>query len=173
MSEPFVGEIRIFAGNFAPRGWAFCEGQLLTVADNDALFSLIGTFYGGDGRTTFGLPDLRGRVPVHQGTGPGLSGYSVGQKGGAEEITLTSAQLPAHTHAFSASTSGGTSASPQDKVVASAPSVTTFIAEAPSTPLAASMVGDAFPGSAAHENRMPSIAIHYIIALTGIYPSRN
>ncbi|MBD3756388.1 MAG: phage tail protein, partial [Gammaproteobacteria bacterium] len=100
MSEPFVGEIRMFAGNFAPRGWAFCDGQLLAVSQNDALFSLLGTIYGGDGRTTFGLPDMRGRIPVHQGSGPGLSPRRLGSKSGAETETLTVNQMPSHTHFF-------------------------------------------------------------------------
>jgi microcystin-dependent protein len=98
MSEPYVGEIRMFAGNFAPRGWAFCDGQLLAVAQNDALFSLLGTIYGGDGRTTFGLPDLRGRVPIHAGSGPGLSPRRLGEKGGQEDVTLSLNELPQHDH---------------------------------------------------------------------------
>ena len=107
MSEPYVGEIRMFAGNFAPRGWAFCDGQLLAVSQNDALFSLFGTIYGGDGRTTFGLPDLRGRIPLHQGHGPGLSERRLGSKGGGENETLTINQMPSHTHIFSATTLPG------------------------------------------------------------------
>ena len=100
--EPFVGEIRMFAGNFAPRGWAFCDGQLLSVSDNDALFSLLGTIYGGDGRTTFGLPDLRGRIPIHAGQGSGLSNRRLGSKGGAEQVTVTVNQTPTHTHDWKA-----------------------------------------------------------------------
>ena len=107
MSEPFVGEIRMFAGNFAPRGWAFCDGQLLATSQNDALFSLLGTIYGGDGRTTFGLPDLRGRIPVHAGTGPGLSPRRLGAKAGAEKVTLTVNELPSHTHDLVASNQAG------------------------------------------------------------------
>ena len=103
MSEPFVGEIRMFAGNFAPRSWALCDGQLLQVSQNDALFSLQGTIYGGDGRTTFGLPDLRGRIPIHQGTGPGLNQRRLGSKGGEERVTLTASQLGSHRHSWSAS----------------------------------------------------------------------
>src|SRR6056297_3180065 len=98
MSEPFVGEIRMFAGNFAPRGWAFCDGQLLAVSQNDALFSLLGTIYGGDGRTTFALPDMRGRFPLHPGNGPGLPSYRQGQRGGRPELTLNQTELPAHSH---------------------------------------------------------------------------
>ena len=109
MSEPFVGEIRMFAGNFAPRGWAFCDGQLLAVSQNDALFSLLGTIYGGDGRTTFGLPDMRGRIPIHAGHGPGLSERRLGAKGGAEQVTLTVNQMPSHGHPARADTAIGTS----------------------------------------------------------------
>ncbi|MEQ9567295.1 MAG: tail fiber protein, partial [Pseudomonadales bacterium] len=104
MSEPFVGEIRMFAGNFAPRGWAYCDGQLLAVSQNDALFSLLGTIYGGDGRTTFGLPDMRGRIPLHAGTGPGLSPRRLGSKSGSEKETLTVNQLASHSHGFNANT---------------------------------------------------------------------
>ncbi|MDF1642497.1 phage tail protein, partial [Thalassolituus oleivorans] len=104
MSEPFVGEIRMFAGNFAPRGWAFCDGQLMAVSQNDALFSLLGTVYGGDGRTTFGLPDMRGRLPVHQGQGPGLSLRRLGARYGEENVTLTVNEIPPHSHGFMAST---------------------------------------------------------------------
>ncbi len=172
MSEPFIGEIRLFAGLFAPVGWAFCDGSPLAIADNDALFSLIGTTYGGDGQETFNLPDLRGRVPVHQGSGPGLSSYVAGQTGGVESVALTTSQLPAHTHASTASTAAGASANPQGNVVASSPSVTMFIADAPSLALAPSAVTPA-GGSQPHENRMPFIAVNYIISLFGIFPSAS
>ena len=112
MADPFVGEIRMFAGNFAPRGWAFCDGQLLAVSQNDALFSLFGTIYGGDRRTTFGLPDLRGRVPVHEGNGPGLSDVRLGAKGGAETVTLTTQEIPPHSHTVKAYSSPGSTSSP-------------------------------------------------------------
>ena len=112
MSEPFVGKIRMFAGNFAPRGWAFCDGQLLAVSQNDALFSLLGTIYGGDGRTTFGLPDLRGRIPIHAGTGPGLSPRSLGNKAGTEIETLTVNQIPSHTHSWQATSDDAQDRSP-------------------------------------------------------------
>ena len=105
MASPFIGQITLFAGNFAPRGWAFCNGQLLSIAQNTALFSILGTTYGGNGQTTFALPDLRGRVPVHAGQGPGLSNYDLGQQGGAESVTLTTAQMPAHTHPANANAS--------------------------------------------------------------------
>ncbi|HZD04287.1 MAG TPA: tail fiber protein, partial [Longimicrobiales bacterium] len=119
MSEPFVGEIRMFAGNFAPRGWAFCDGQLLAVSQNDALFSLLGTIYGGDGRTTFGLPDCRGRIPLHAGSGPGLTPRALGSKGGAGKVTLTVNQLPSHTHPLQGSTDNGLDPNPGGNLLAS------------------------------------------------------
>src|ERR671921_268521 len=122
MAQPYVGEIRMFAGNFAPAGWMFCEGQLLPISENETLFQLIGTTYGGDGQSTFALPDLQGRVPIHMGSGPGVSQtYQIGEAGGVEQVTLTTAQIPAHNHAWLASTGGGTSNTPQDNVTASPP----------------------------------------------------
>ncbi|WP_372728695.1 phage tail protein [Nocardioides sp.] len=170
MSEPFIGEIRIFAGNFAPRGWAFCQGQLLSISTNDALFSLIGTTYGGDGRNTFALPELRGRLPIHQGTGPGLTPRPIGQQGGAEQVALDSTHVPQHGHGFQASTAAGSSSTPESNVVATAPSVTAFLQDAPTI---GTVTTTGSFGSQPHENRMPAMAIHYIIALTGLYPSRN
>ena len=115
MSEPFTGEIRMFAGNFAPRGWAFCDAQLLSVSQNNALFSLFGTIYGGDGRTTFGLPDMRGRIPLHQGQGPGLSNRRLGSKGGSEKVTLTTNQLASHAHDMNANTAAADTSAPQGR----------------------------------------------------------
>lgn len=174
MSEPFVGEIKMFAGNFAPRGYAFCDGQLLAVSQNDALFSLLGTIYGGDGRTTFGLPDMRGRLPVHQGQGPGLSSRRLGAKGGAENTTLRVDQLPPHSHAFvgSASTVGVTDTA-AGGVRASGGSIPGYRAvAAPSATMRAETIGNT-GGSASHSNLMPSQCVHFIIALVGIYPSRQ
>src|SRR6201996_1656006 len=132
MSSPFVGEIRMFAGNFAPAGWAFCNGALLPISENDVLFNLIGTTYGGDGQETFALPDLQGRVPVHMGQGPGLrQSYVVGELGGAEEVTLSGQQLPQHGHAMMASTGPGGSPDPAGNVVGSPPAVTLFSREVP------------------------------------------
>ncbi len=171
MSEPFVGEIRMFAGNFAPRGWAFCDGQLLAVSQNDALFSLLGTIYGGDGRTTFGLPDLRGRLPIHAGHGPGLTERRLGAKGGAENVTLTVNQMPTHEHRFQAA---ATTASSRDPV-GNVPAEATFDAYSedlspfPLSNQAISNVG----GSRSHTNLMPFLCVHFIIALVGIYPSRH
>lgn len=170
MSEPFVGEIRMFAGNFAPRGWAFCDGQLLAVSQNDALFSLLGTIYGGDGRTTFGLPDVRSRIPLHQGTGPGLSQRRLGSKGGEENVTLTTNQLASHSHDFNASTSSVAVQTPQGKVLGAGGPY--YINEAANANMATQAIADT-GGNQAHTNLMPTLCIHYIVALVGIYPSRN
>lgn len=173
MSEPFVGEIRMFAGNFAPRGWAFCDGQLLAVSQNDALFSLLGTIYGGDGRTTFGLPDLRGRVPIHAGTGPGLTNRRLGAKGGQEHVTLTASQMPSHSHAVRGTNNTGESSTAINNVPAQS---TTIELYAPATAPDINMAAQAVPnvgGSQSHNNLMPTICINFIIALFGIYPSRQ
>ena len=173
MSEPFVGEIRMFAGNFAPRGWAFCDGQLLAVSQNDALFSLLGTIYGGDGRTTFGLPDLRGRIPLHQGQGPGLSSRRLGSKGGSENETLTTNQLASHTHDWNANTAAATGTAPQGKVLAAPTSGVRLYRQVTQDNNAASTVIANTGGSRSHTNLMPTLCINFIIALVGIYPSRH
>jgi microcystin-dependent protein len=172
MSEPFVGEIRMFAGNFAPRGWAFCDGQLLAVSQNDALFSLLGTIYGGDGRTTFGLPDCRGRIPIHAGHGPGLSERRLGAKGGAEKVTLTVNQLPSHTHGpLKATTQTATDALPDSRLTAQTDAAL-YINDTPIGGFNAASITDV-GGSQPHTNMMPSLCVHFIIALVGIYPSRQ
>ena len=173
MSEPFVGEIRMFAGNFAPRGWAFCDGQLLAVSQNDALFSLLGTISGGDGRTTFGLPDLRGRLPIHAGSGPGLSQRTLGSKGGEENVTLTVDQLPSHRHDAFASSSGASSGNPAGNVSANTTPTNVY---ATALAVTQDMNGAAISqtgGSRPHTNLMPFLCVHFIIALFGIYPSRH
>jgi microcystin-dependent protein len=171
--EPFIGEVKIFAGNFAPRGWAFCDGQLMAISSNDTLFSIIGTTYGGDGRSSFGLPDLRGRIPIGPRVGPGLSNYTLGKKGGFETVSLTTDQIPAHNHRIKAVTTGGTSTTPTDHLLAdSAAFDNEFSNATANTNMSESMVtntGRNLP----HENRQPFLAINYIIALTGIYPSRD
>lgn len=169
MSIPYVGEIRLFAGNFAPSGWMFCDGQLLTIADNDVLFILIGTTYGGDGQQTFALPDLRGRVPVHQGQGPGTSGRTIGELGGAETVTLVATQLPAHTHTLRASTLAATGSTPSSALLATT-SVASYDAGTATTPMAAGGVG-ATGGSQPHDNMAPTLTVNYIISLFGIFPS--
>jgi microcystin-dependent protein len=165
MAQPYVGEIRMFAGNFAPAGWMFCEGQLLPISENETLFQLIGTTYGGDGESTFGLPDLRGRLPVHQG-----NGFILAETGGAEEITLTVNQMPSHTHPMLASTAGGTLPDAHDNVLASSPSIDLYIQDVPSAslhPQAVSPVG----GSQPHTNFQPYLCVDFIISLFGIFPS--
>ena len=171
--SPFLGEIRLFAGNFAPRGWAFCDGQLLAVSQNDALFSLLGTTYGGDGRTTFGLPDLRGRAPVHFGNGPGLANVSLGQGFGAETATLTANQLPAHSHTLQGSTNPATQSDPTSNVLGS-PQGDNIYTAAGGTQVAmhADSIGNT-GGNQSHQNMQPSIGINCIISLTGTFPSRN
>ena len=178
MSEPFVGEIRMFAGNFAPRGWAFCDGRLLGISQNDALFSLLGTIYGGDGRTTFGLPELRGRIPVHAGSGPGLSPRRLGAKGGAEMVTLTVNQLPSHGHLPSdgqplkASNTPAKSRDPRDQVLAASQFGDVYTSDVSSaqSSLKVEAVTSA-GGSQSHTNLMPFLCVNFIIALVGIYPS--
>jgi len=172
MSEPFVGEIRMFAGNFAPRGWAFCDGQLLAVSQNDALFSLLGTIYGGDGRTTFGLPDMRGRIPNHAGSGPGLSPRRLGAKLGTENETLTTNQLPSHSHVFQASTAAGTQSSNNGQYLASSANVRVFRPAGANSTLLNTSVNNT-GGSRSHSNLMPFLCVNFIISLFGIYPSRN
>lgn len=169
MAEPYVGEIRMFAGNFAPAGWMFCEGQLLPISEYETLFNLIGTTYGGDGQSTFALPDLRGRIPLHVG-----SGFTLAENGGAEQVTLTTAQMPAHTHAFLGSAANATTTSPTNNVPATLPEVTTFAygTDLPPATLSAQAVSNV-GGSRAHTNFQPYICINYIISLLGIFPSQT
>lgn len=173
MSEPYVGEIRMFAGNFAPRGWAFCDGQLLAVSQNDALFSLLGTIYGGDGRTTFGLPDLRGRIPIHAGDGPGLSDRRLGAKLGAEQVTLTPNQIPVHTHSVPADAAAGNSTGDVNTAIAAGTTDRAYTSEATNLTAFSSGTVQNTGGSQSHYNLMPYNCINYIIALVGIYPSRH
>lgn len=171
MSEPFVGEIRMFAGNFAPRGWAFCDGQLLAVSQNDALFSLLGTVYGGDGRTTFGLPDMRGRLPLHAGQGPGLSERRLGSKGGSEQETLTVNQLPSHGHPFQGTAGTATTRDTVGNSPAEA-QADVYVQDLSPIPLSSQAISQV-GGSRSHSNLMPYLCVNFIIALFGIYPSRH
>jgi microcystin-dependent protein len=171
MSDPFIGEIRLFAGNFAPSGWAFCQGQLLPISQDEALFALIGTTYGGDGQTTFALPNLSGRIPLHQGQGPGLSPRTIGEMAGTENVTLTSSQIPQHTHALHANSAAATGTSPSGALLA-ATSVASYDTGPGSTAMAAGAVGNA-GGSQPHNNMAPTLALNYIICLFGIFPSQN
>lgn len=172
MSEPFLGEIRMFAGTFAPRGWAFCDGQLLAVSQNDALFSLFGTIYGGDGRTTFGLPDMRGRIPIHAGTGPGLSQRRLGAEGGVEDVALTVNQLPAHSHPIQAEAAASSNNEPAGNLTAESPSIDVYVESPPTVNLSGESITNV-GGSQSHTNLMPFLCVHFIVALVGIYPSRN
>lgn len=171
MADPFVGEIRMFAGNFAPRGWSKCDGQLLAVSQNDALFSLLGTTYGGDGRTTFALPDMRSRIPLHQGTGPGLSNRKLGAKAGTEDATVsTVAQLPFHSHTAQGTTAAATTNNPNGAVPAVA--AANFYFGSNTVDMSSLAVGNT-GGTESHKNVQPCLVICFIIALTGVYPSRN
>ena len=169
---PYVGEIRMFAGNFAPNGWMFCEGAPLAISENDVLFQLIGTTYGGDGEETFLLPNLASRVPIHMGTGPDGTTYQIGEMAGTEQETLSTQQIPNHTHQFFGS--GATSATndPNGAVIAASPSIQMFIVDSPDGNLAAPSVTPV-GGSQPHENCQPFLCINFIISLFGIYPSPN
>ncbi|MEA2002926.1 MAG: tail fiber protein [Actinomycetota bacterium] len=175
MAEPFVAEIRIFAGNFAPRGWAFCDGQLLPIAQNTALFSLIGTTYGGDGRTTTALPNLAGRAPMHPGNGPGLSSRRLGQSGGVETVALTEAQMPNHSHQMQGVNNPALVKAPSsDVAVARTAGAAGFQTDSASNLTAmAPEAAVATGGSQAHDNMQPILAMNFIIALVGLYPSRS
>jgi microcystin-dependent protein len=168
MAQPYVGEIRMFGGNFAPAGWEFCDGQLLPIAENETLFQLIGTTYGGDGQSTFALPNLQSRVPVHH-VGPG-SDLIVGETFGVESVTLTVQQTPTHNHAMVASTSTGVSNTPQDNVFASPTVAKLYRFGTPSDPLPPALIAPS-GGSQPHENLQPYICINHIISLFGIFPS--
>lgn len=177
--NPYLGEIRLFAGNFAPRGWAFCNGQIMSISQNTALFSLLGTFYGGNGQSNFGLPDLRGRVPVNQGNGPGLIERDVGESAGQEAVVLTSAELPVHSHALNASAAtppslagGGVDPSTSAQVPASPAKPKIYTTAEASVNMSTQAIGFA-GGNQAHNNMAPSLALNFIIALQGIFPPRS
>lgn len=167
--EPFLGQIQPFGFNFAPRGWAFCDGQLLPISQYSALFSLLGVYYGGDGRSTFALPDLRGRVSMQMGSGPGLSTYQIGQKGGLETVILTTQQIPSHNHSANAAAETADQAKPEGNSLASSQ---IYKNQAPDTTLNAATIGYT-GGGQNHENRQPYLILNWCIALQGIYPSRN
>jgi microcystin-dependent protein len=168
MAQPYVGEIRMFGGNFAPAGWALCDGQLLPISENETLFNLIGTTYGGDGPSTFALPDLRGRIPVHQG-----GGFTLAQTGGDETVTLTAQQIPIHSHAFLASADDAGTTNAQGNVLAQTPSYTPYIGGVlANTALHPSSMGSA-GGNQPHNNFQPYLCINFIISLFGIFPSQT
>lgn len=165
MAQPYVGEIRMFAGNFAPAGWMFCEGQLLPISENETLFNLIGTTYGGDGQSTFALPDLRGRVPLHFG-----NGFILAETGGVEEVTLTVSQIPAHSHPMLASTNVSQDTSPSNKVLGQTGSALLYIQDATDNNLNASAM-TSVGGNQPHTNFQPYLCVDFIISLFGIFPS--
>jgi microcystin-dependent protein len=167
VAQPYVGEIRIFAGNFAPAGWMFCEGQLLPISENETLFNLIGTTYGGDGESTFALPDLRGRIPLHFG-----NGFNLAETGGAETVTLTTQQIPAHNHAFLGSTSLATDANVINNVVAQSTQFFPYINVNPAVAMAPPSISSV-GGSQPHDNFQPYLCVDFIISLFGIFPSQN
>lgn len=193
--DPFLGQVLLFAGNFAPRGWALCNGQLLAINQNTALFSLLGTIYGGDGRTTFALPDLRGRAPIHQGTGPGLSHYHLGQKGGVESVTLSPLEIPSHNHGIDMSRlqgavdipvnteGGGADTSNPGEGVLTKNNADVFASEATANAkyggqtIPVAITGQATTmnsgASQAHTNIQPFLTMNYIIAVQGVFPSRD
>lgn len=172
MSDPFVAEIRIFTGNFPPRGWALCNGQLLPISQNTALFSLLGTTYGGDGKSTFGLPNLQARFPMHHGQGPGLTDRTLGESGGAATVTLLPGELPAHGHGLKAALSPTTGTPAPDTMLSPVNGGAT-IYKAPSNPQAmAPQTLSPAGGSQAHNNRHPYLALSFIIALQGVFPAR-
>jgi microcystin-dependent protein len=165
MAQPYVGEIRMFAGNFPPAGWMFCEGQLLPISENETLFQLIGTTYGGDGESNFQLPDLRGRLPIHQG-----NGFILAEQGGAEEITLTVNQIPAHSHPFLATTAAGNNPNPGNNILSAAGNIDLYRETAANTPMSPQAIGPV-GGSQPHTNFQPYLCIDFIISLFGIFPS--
>lgn len=167
MAQPYVGEVRIFAGNFAPAGWMFCEGQLLPISEYETLFNLIGTTYGGDGQSTFSLPDLRGRIPLHQG-----NGFTLAETGGVETVTLTVSQIPAHSHSFMASSSVANSPNPGGNVVGESSTISLFSSQNPATGMAAGAIGST-GGSQPHDNFQPYLCLDFIISLFGIFPSQT
>lgn len=172
MAQPYIGEIRMFAGTFAPAGWMFCSGQLLPISENDALFVVLGTMYGGDGESTFALPNLQSRVPIHAGTGPDGVNYQQGEAAGTESVTLTTQQIPIHNHAALASENTATEAAPTGLLIGKSTQIDMFINAQPTDPMnnqSITPVG----GSQPHENCQPFLCINYIISLFGLFPSPN
>lgn len=172
MAQPYIGEIRMFAGNFAPAGWLFCDGQLLPIAENETLFQLIGTTYGGDGQETFGLPNLQSRIPMHMGAGRDGITHQLAEMSGTEQETLTTQTIPVHTHAFLASSNTAQNSNPTGQVVAQSAAVFMYIEDAASSPLAPQALSPV-GGSQPHENVQPFLCINYIISQFGIFPSQT
>lgn len=173
MSDQCMGEIRLFGGNYAPEGWALCNGQLMQISQYDALFSLIGTTYGGDGQTTFALPDLRGRVPVHRGTNPSTgTTYNVGVKGGNETVPLTAAHVASHSHSVTATTAVASSNDPAGRMLAHVADGL-YSSAAPLASMHAGTIGSGGGSGAVHDNMQPSLCVNFIIALEGVYPTQS
>jgi len=180
MSQPYIGQILMFGGNFPPSGWMFCNGQILPISEYDTLFNLIGTTYGGDGQSTFALPNLQGRLPVHMGTGGGLSTYVIGQSAGTESVTLTQQQIPQHNHMVTTQTAGGSSATPTTSAVlgdeqSNASGGNAFAYGIGGTGTQVAMPGSTVGGSGGsqpHDNMMPYLCVSFVISLFGVYPSQ-
>jgi microcystin-dependent protein len=172
MADPFVAEIRIFPFNFAPKGWAFCNGQLIPISQNTALFSLLGTYYGGDGKSTFALPDMQGNAPLHQGQGQGLSYRVLGEIGGSENVTLLTSEMPIHSHSQNVSTRLGTENNPTNQFPAEGDGINLFGAASNFTPMSASTLAPA-GGSLPHNNMQPYLTLNFCIALQGVFPPRG
>ncbi len=171
MAQPFIGEIRMFAGNFNPNGWMFCDGALLPISENEALFQLIGTTYGGDGESTFGLPNLQSRVPMHFGSNGGQT-FQMGEAAGVEEVTLTIQQIPVHTHQLFGSEQNGAQAAPANNVLANSTLVTPYAPETPGTNMAATSITP-IGGSQPHTNLQPFLCVNFIISLFGLFPQQS
>jgi microcystin-dependent protein len=170
MGTPYIGEIRMFGGSFAPVGWAFCNGALIPISENDALFTLIGTIYGGDGQETFALPNLMGRIPLHMGSLAGVP-YTIGEAAGVESVTLTVQQIPVHSHAILCDQNNGTSSNPSNNMIAGSP-LNPYVQAAPDTTMGPQMIGSA-GGSQPHDNMMPYLCVTFIISLYGVFPTMN
>ena len=173
MGEPFIGEIRMFGGSFAPAGWAMCQGQLMPISENDALFTLIGTTYGGDGQETFGIPDLQGRIPIHAGQGPGITQtYQIGEKAGVESVTLNAQTTPTHTHAIVGTNAIGSDANPAGNFLASSSSINAYGVYTPANAFANTALTNV-GGSQPHDNIMSYLCITFIISLFGVFPPQT
>ncbi len=172
MAQPYVGEIRMFAGNFAPAGWMFCDGQLLPISEYETLFQLIGTTYGGDGQETFALPDMRSRIPVHNGTGPGLSTRVLAETGGVEEVTLTTNQIPVHNHPFLTYNAVANTPNSGNNLLALSSQAQMYFGDPPNVPMNAGSISQV-GGNQPHENLMPFLCVSFIISLFGIFPTPN
>jgi microcystin-dependent protein len=173
LSECYIGEIRMFAGNFVPEGWAFCDGTNLSISSNEALYTLLGTIYGGDGQSTFALPDLRGRIPLHVGTNPSTGmNYFLGQQSGSETVTITTEQLPTHSHGVSANNSVGDSNTPQNNVWGLSNEGEQYVVGEPNGTMSTTSITKV-GGNQPHDNMMPYLTVSFIIALNGVYPSQN